>query len=119
MGESVKRDDALRALEQINPVDYGAMWDYEAHHYAGECLRDCKEAIENIHAADVAPVVHGHWIEKQEETYCPVQYGEDGNPILHKYTRYICNLCGRRSVVPEPYCHCGAKMDGGVSDEAD
>ena len=25
MGEYVKRDDALRALEQINPVDYGAI----------------------------------------------------------------------------------------------
>lgn len=57
MVEYLKRDDALRALEQINPVDYGAMWDYEAHHYSGECLRDCKEAIDSIPAADVAPVV--------------------------------------------------------------
>jgi hypothetical protein len=56
MAEYVKRDDALCALEQINPVDYGAMWDYEAHHYAGECLRDCKETIDSIPAANVAPV---------------------------------------------------------------
>lgn len=90
----------------------------------GAALREAKYAavrgldpvafVEDVPVADVAPVVHGHWIEKQKETYCPVQYGEDGNPILHKYTRYICNLCGRRSVVPEPYCHCGAKMDGGT-----
>ena len=70
--------------------------------------------IESAPAADVTQVVHGRWIEKQEETYCPVRYGEDGEPILHKYTRYICNLCGRSSVIPEPYCHCGAKMDGGA-----
>ena len=84
-----------------------------------DAYNDLAEDFYSIPAADVAPVVHGHWIEKQEETYCPVQYGEDGNPILHKYTRYICNLCGRRSVVPEPYCHCGAKMDGGDSDATD
>lgn len=74
--------------------------------------QDIQDFLDNIPTADVAPVVHGKWIEKQEETYCPVQYGEDGNPILHKYTDYICNLCGRCSNAPEPYCHCGAKMDG-------
>lgn len=57
MAEYIKRDAAIREIEQINPVDYGAMWDYEAHHWAGECLRDCKEAIDSIPAADVAPVV--------------------------------------------------------------
>ena len=46
MAEYIKRDAAIREIEQINPVDYGAMWDYEAHHWAGECLRDCKEAID-------------------------------------------------------------------------
>ena len=56
MDEYVKRDDALRALEQINPVDYGAMWNYEAHHYVGECLRDCKEALYELPAADVEMV---------------------------------------------------------------
>ena len=62
MAEYIKRDAAICKIEQINPVDYGAMWDYEAHHWAGECLRDCKEAVENIPAADVAPVVRGRWI---------------------------------------------------------
>ena len=57
MDEYIKRESAIREIEQITPVDYGAMWDYEAHHWAGECLRDCKEAIDSIPAADVAPVV--------------------------------------------------------------
>lgn len=73
-------------------------------------------AVRDVPTADVVPVVHGRWIEKPEETYCPVQYGEDAEPILHRYTRYICNLCGRSSAIPEPYCHCGAKMDGGAVD---
>lgn len=102
MAEYVKRDDALCALEQINPVDYGAMWDYEAHHYAGECLRDCKEAIENIHAADVAPVVHARWVSFL-----------DGDHIMpERY--YRCSRCGRVESRRQPYCHCGAKMDGGA-----
>ena len=74
-------------------------------------LCETEIAIGKLPAADVVPVVHGVWLEKEEETYCPVLYGEDAEPILHKYTRYICNLCGRSSTVPEPYCHCGAKMD--------
>lgn len=26
MAEYIKRDAAIREIEQINPVDYGAMW---------------------------------------------------------------------------------------------
>lgn len=107
MAEYVKRDDALCALEQINPVDYGAMWDYEAHHYAGECLRDCKEAIDSIPAADVAPVVHGRWISFL------------GGDHIMPERYYRCSRCGRVESRRQPYCHCGAKMDGGDSDEAD
>ena len=107
MGEYVKRDDALRALEQINPVDYGAMWDYEAHHYAGECLRDCKEAIENIHAADVAPVVHGRW----------VTHYRSGTPVAEGYVSTCCDMWNNRK---SDYCpNFGAKMDGERKDGKD
>lgn len=44
------------------------------------------------HTADVAEVRHGKWIDKE--------------------TCYVCSLCGRVERVKEPYCHCGAKMDG-------
>lgn len=108
MAEYIKRDAAIREIEQINPVDYGAMWDYEAHHWAGECLRDCKEAIDSIPAADVAPVVHGRW--------------ENGNPI--------CPVCGEdkfKDLDADIWCdwqpdfcpNCGAKMDGGADHEDD
>lgn len=77
------------------------------------------EYLYELPTADVAPVVHGRWLKEEKETYCPVQYGEDGEPILHKYIHYSCSLCGRISGMPEPYCHCGAKMDGGADHEDD
>ena len=105
MAEYIKLEDAIREIEQINPVDYGAMWDYEAHHWAGECLRDCKEAIDSIPAADVAPVVHARWIYVEE--------------TLATSSGYCCSACRRprwlSPDVPEvfKYCpECGAKMDG-------
>lgn len=58
--------------------------------------------IESVPAADVAPVVHGHW---KKEVYVD-PYGAD-------WTRYHCSLCGRVEIKKEPYCNCGAKMDGG------
>lgn len=82
------------------------------------CIAEGKE-VNPVRPADVAPVVHGKWLKKEKETYCPVQYGDDGEPILHKFTLYFCNLCGRSSGIPEPYCRCGAKIDGGVDYETD
>lgn len=55
-----------------------------------------------IPAADVAPVVHGRWISFL-----------DGDHIMpERY--YRCSRCGRVESRRQPYCHCGAKMDGGV-----
>lgn len=114
MDEYVKRDDALCALEQINPVDYGAMWDYEAHHYAGECLRDCKEAIDSIPAADVAPVMYARWIRPhwKNSNYC-CDCSECGGEAMHRDYQWDKN--GIYPICP----NCGAKMDGGDSDAAD
>lgn len=108
MAEYIKRDAAIREIEQINPVDYGAMWDYEAHHWAGECLRDCKEAIDSIPAADVAPVVYGEWLLRHEG------YGH----------YWECSVCHTNPCIyvteHTKFCpNCGAKMDGGADHEAD
>lgn len=100
MDEYIKRESAIREIEQITPVDYGAMWDYEAHHWAGECLRDCKEAIDSIPAADVVPVVHGRW----------VTYYRSGTTVAEGYVSTCCDMWNNRK---SDYCpHCGAKMDG-------
>lgn len=104
MAEYIAREVLLAQLRAMESYNVSPMY--------RRGYDDCVTTVLKAPAADVVPVVHGKWIEKPEETYCPVQYGEDAEPILHKYTRYICNLCGRSSAIPEPYCHCGAKMDG-------
>lgn len=101
MAECIEREAAIREIEQINPVDYGAMWDYEAHHWAGECLRDCKEAIDSIPAADVAPVVYGRWEHLGGDEWCCSACG------------FVITTEGSWDKPTKKYCEdCGAKMDG-------
>ena len=64
---------------------------------AGDVFRALREAS----TADVAPVVHGEWIERSDKG------------ILNMRCPYMCNICGRVEELKEPYCNCGAKMDGG------
>lgn len=52
-------------------------------------------------AADVAPVVHGRWISFL------------GGDHIMPERYYRCSRCGRVESRQEPYCHCGAKMNGG------
>ena len=64
-----------------------------------------RQALKNAPAADVAPVVHGEWINRM-----------NGNAT--------CSVCGLRSKAvydldnEQHYCgHCGAKMDGGNAND--
>ena len=63
---------------------------------------DIYAAIDNAPASDVAPVVHGRWIEKEKYTFGVM---------------YDCSICGDRILDNGhswKYCpNCGAKMDGG------
>lgn len=68
-------------------------------------------AMRKLPAADVAPVVHGRWIEEKKQTLIPVEFDDAGEPVLHDYVVYRCDQCGRTAGKKEPYCHCGAKMD--------
>jgi hypothetical protein len=104
MKEYIEKAAVLNLLEKINPVDYGSMFDYQAHSAVSECLREARYGIESIPAADVAEVQHGGWVEN---TFCSCcgGFGEDdkGNIIQSFYN----------------YCpNCGARMDkGGLEDE--
>ena len=95
MDEYIKREDALTALSKS-----GVTCNMRAH-----------KIVAALPAADVAEVRHGRWIPKINHTYMPVEYDENGAPILHRYTSYYCSLCGREEAKEEPYCHCGARMD--------
>lgn len=66
-----------------------------------------ERTINELPAADVAPVVHGEWlVTKTERGWNCSEY-----PI-----EFTCSVCGRTEPEKEPYCHCGAKMDGGIPD---
>ena len=67
--------------------------------------------IEALPAADVAPVVHGQWEQVKKWA---------------TKAKYRCSVCGREimsavkvNIEKYPYCHCGAKMDGGADDDTD
>ncbi len=71
-------------------------------------VEDVLSEIENFTAADVAPVVHEHWIK--------VQFADskalinDGNLCLTD--GFLCGSCGHSVYEKSPYCpRCGAKMD--------
>ena len=62
------------------------------------------EAINSIIAADVVPVVHARWITRNDKG------------IISMTHHYMCSRCWRVEMNKEPYCNCGAKMDGGDND---
>lgn len=76
------------------------------------------EAVVSVPAADATPVVHGRWELVRKGDWLSV---------------FVCSVCGRRETIAEipsynsqlkmskkyPYCHCGAKMDGGDENAAD
>lgn len=65
--------------------------------YVRRWLNEEFEVKRNV---DVVPVVHGKWISFL-----------DGDHIMpERY--YRCSRCGRVESRRQPYCHCGAKMDG-------
>lgn len=101
-----------------------------------------KNAIKDAPVADVAPVVHGKWIpttkhkwrtdedgEVDEMAWCheyhngPVCTICNFSPCIHCkpdwekddecYEHFVCSECGSHEEEKFPYCHCGAKMDGG------
>ena len=67
-------------------------------------LTQALQMLEEIPAADVAPVVHARWITRSDKG------------IISMTHPYMCSRCCRVEMNKEPYCNCGAKMDGGVND---
>ena len=70
--------------------------------------------IEQIPAADVAPVVHGRWIcinKRYGEYECSVCHGVDAN---------CSDYYGIHAVTEQEFCpNCGAKMDKEETNELD
>ena len=73
---------------------------------AYEAVWKSARALKKLPAADVAPVVHGRWEQVKEWA---------------TKAKYRCSVYGREimsavkvNIEKYPYCHCGAKMDGGA-----
>lgn len=68
-----------------------------------ECL--LLSALKKLPAADVRSVKRGRWVEHYETYDCHPEWGE-------VQYGYICSLCGRWEYEREPFCNCGAVMEG-------
>lgn len=105
MKEYIERAVAVKKFE-----NYRCDCEEENDERAAQIFEDCISELMAIPAADVAEVRHGRWNPEIHHTYIPVEYDQNGDPILHEYTSFRCSLCGREELKEEPYCHCGARM---------
>lgn len=92
MAEYIKREAAKRAVDEaveLSASEYDMICDY----------------LDRILAADVAPVVHGHFVH-------------DGTRFAGGVDWWHCSSCGKLAAGVETrfnYCpRCGARMDGGA-----
>lgn len=93
MAEYITKKAAIKAVENAPIELFQSEWE------------EIEEAINAAPTADVAPVVHGWWISFL-----------DGDHIMpERY--YRCSRCGRVESRRQPYCHCGAEMDGGTDND--
>lgn len=112
MKEYIERATVLNLLEKINPVDFGSMFDYEAHGAVQECLREISYGVEAISAADVAEVRHERWIEYPRAHY----FKCSGCKYTVPYRKAIFVNRNREY----NYCpNCGARMDEEAEQDAD
>lgn len=96
MAEYIERETAVRAVMAAKWVDGsdGAM---------------AMEIVASPAAADVAPVVHGRWMERRNGGTLCSRCGS--------YTQHKGDVLDMSKAIACPWC--GAKMDGGADHEAD
>lgn len=90
MAEYIKRETAVKIAKKY---DLTSGFVLRRHTGIADCIA---REINSIHAADVAPVVHGKWIKGPSNPYCSECFVE----------------CRDET----PFCpNCGAMMDGGTT----
>ena len=98
MAEYIKRTDVMKICEGYSEHCFNSN-DSKGQDIADRILDDVVE----IPTADVVEVKHGEWkLTKIERGWNCCEYPAE----------YTCSVCGRTEKQQEPYCHCGAKMDG-------
>ena len=100
MTEYIEREALIKAIENDC---------LELVYYTKEDAIQCVKAIP---AADVAPVVHAHWIGYETTSW------RHGSPKRRKY--YRCSNCRTASAVRHKVCpNCDARMDGDMQERED
>ena len=105
MAEYVEKEATIKRIKEVYCVGCNS--------YHGVRCRACGtgdaiDMIEDAPAADAAPVVHGRWVTGRFNL-------ETGN-----YEEQCAHCRNFSKEYDKPYCpNCGAKMDGGDSDEVD
>ena len=109
MAEYIEREAAVKAF---NNFDAGRA---DSPPFTLLTPEEFAEYLYELPAADVAPVVHGRWISWEKAgNYVP-------SPDRHECS--VCHDAARVRVngleLLSDYCpNCGAKMDGGATDDA-
>ena len=106
MDEYISRQAVFDAFNELDyDISSNQTFDNLYGHY-GFSEETVNRTIGNIPAADVRPVVRGHWIPKYEEIY------RKENIFEHKLfpDYFVCSICGRAEIKQEPFCNCGAYM---------
>lgn len=98
MTEYIKRTAVFEQFDNAD-ADVCETDDFGGDDY-GFGMKNIKELINAIPAADVAPVVYGRW----------VTHYRSGTPVAEGYVSTCCDMWNNRK---SDYCpNCGAKMDG-------
>ncbi|MFR8530232.1 MAG: hypothetical protein ACLVDB_03415 [Anaeromassilibacillus sp.] len=108
MAEYIELEDATAIIEEkqkeLCPVGrYGRGYVYGTEREKYDAWEEILDALENLPAADVVPVVHTQWAHiGGDEWCCPV-------------CGFVITTEGSWDKPTQKYCEdCGAKMDGGA-----
>lgn len=112
MTDYIKRTDAVKIAEKYGLANGSVLG---RHTGLADCIaRDISE----LPAADVAEVVHGQWFVSKIRSIETVFYCSEcmrtvtvGNDFFGEAPKSVS--------AAYPYCHCGAKMDGGNDNVSD
>lgn len=72
-------------------------------------LHAIKNVLDETPTVDAVEVKHGRWQPHYEIFDSDPAVGILGG---NYQTGWQCSVCGRYESIQEPYCNCGAKMDG-------
>ena len=91
-------------------IDKKSAWKTAQRIYSDPVLLHAiKNTLDTTPTVDVVEVKHGRWQPHYEIFDADPAVGILGG---NYQTGWQCSVCGRYESIQEPYCNCGAKMDG-------